>query len=88
MPDDKSEILQKIIDHLGDCDLFTTPDICKRCPLGNKRVNGRRVNCMDYLKVNEEMNHDQICDVYLDAAEKELCDVEFEKMLNSEDEDT
>jgi len=81
MVEDKKAILQTIIDHLGDCDKFTNPAICKRCPLGNKKVNGRRVNCMDYLNITEEMTEDEVCDTYEKAAEDELFQMELEDHL-------
>jgi hypothetical protein len=73
MIEDKLAILQEVIDRHGDCEGFAKPAICKRCPLGNKIVNGRKVNCMDYLKINtDEMTEDEIFDTYEKAAEEEL----------------
>ena len=80
----KQEILQAIIDHTGDCDLFTNPAICKRCPLGNKRVEGRRVNCLDYLKIDRQLEHNEVCDIYEKAAEEELFLMSLEEVLSEE----
>lgn len=81
MVKDKAAILQEIVDHYGDCNEFATPAICKRCPLGNKRINGRKVNCMDFLKITEEMHDDEVCDIYQRAAEDELFGLELEEHL-------
>lgn len=84
MVEDKVEILQEIIDRHGDCEGFANPAICKRCPLGNKRVNGRKVNCMDYLNITPEMTQDETFDVYEKAAEDELFQIEFETALSED----
>lgn len=81
MVEDKVAILQEIIDRYGDCNEFATPAICKRCPLGNKRIEGRRVNCMDFLKITEEMQDEEICEIYQKAAEDELFSLELEDHL-------
>lgn len=82
MVEDKVAILQEIIDRHGDCEGFANPAICKRCPLGNKQVNGRKVNCMDYLGVNQdEMTEDELCDRYEQAAADELFRIEMEEVL-------
>lgn len=84
MVEDKVEILQEVIDRHGDCEGFASPAICKRCPLGNKRVNGRKMNCMDYLKINSEMTEDEIADIYEEAAVEELFRLEFESVLSED----
>jgi hypothetical protein len=84
MVEDKVAILQEIIDRHGDCEGFANPSICKRCPLGNKIVNDRKVNCMDYLKVTQEMTEDEICDIYEKAAEDELFKIELEEILSQD----
>lgn len=84
MVEEKIAILQEIIDHYGDCTSFAKPSICKRCPLGNKRVNERKVNCMDFLNVTEEMTEDDICDLYQKAAEEELFKMELESFLSED----
>jgi hypothetical protein len=81
MVKDKVAILQEIIDRHGDCEDFAQPSICKKCPLGNKRINDRKMNCMDYLKINESHTEDEICDIYEKAAEDELFYIELEKAL-------
>lgn len=80
----KQDILQAIVDHLGDCSLFTRPEICSLCPLGNKVVNGRRVNCMDYLKITPERAEEDIQDVYEKAAEEELFELALEEHLSED----
>lgn len=84
MVEDKVEILQEIIDRHGDCEGFAVPAICKRCPLGNKQVNGRRVNCMDYLKITQEMTEEEVYDKYEKAAEDELFRIEMEEVLSED----
>ncbi len=84
MVEGKVEILQEIIDRHGDCEGFAGPAICKRCPLGNKQVNGRRVNCMDYLKITSEMTEDEVYDKYEKAAEEELFQIEMENILSED----
>lgn len=85
MLEDKQKILQAIIDHTGDCGLFATTAICKRCPLGNKRVDGRRVNCMDYLNIDTStMEHEEVCDIYEKAAEEELFSLTLEDHLSED----
>lgn len=84
MVEDKVEILQEIIDRHGDCEGFANPAICKRCPLGNKQVNGRKVNCMDYTKINNDMTDDEIFDIYEKAAEEELFKIEMEELLSED----
>ena len=82
MVEDKVGILQEIIDRHGDCEGFANPAICKRCPLGNKQVNGRKVNCMDFLKINTlEMTEEEVFDKYEKAAEDELFRIEMEELL-------
>jgi hypothetical protein len=81
MIEDKVAILQEVIDRHGDCEGFASPAICKRCPLGNKQVNGHKVNCMDYLNINSEMTEEEIADIYEEAAAEELFRIEFEGAL-------
>lgn len=84
MVEDKVEILQEIIDRHGDCEGFANPAICKRCPLGNKQVNGRKVNCMDYLEITHEMTEDEVLDKYEEAAAEELFRIEMESLLSED----
>jgi hypothetical protein len=84
MVEDKVAILQEIIDRHGDCEGFARPAICSRCPLGNKRVNGRRVNCMDYLKINPDMSEDEVLEKYENAAADELFQIEMEEVLSED----
>jgi len=84
MVEGKVEILQEIIDRHGDCEGFANPAICKRCPLGNKQVNGRKVNCMDFLKISSEMAEEEVYDVYEKAAEDELFRIEMEEVLSED----
>lgn len=84
MVEDKVAILQEIIDRHGDCEDFAKPAICKRCPLGNKQVDGRRVNCMDYLKIHPDMSLDEILTKYEDAAADELFRIEMEEALSQD----
>lgn len=84
MVEGKVEILQEIIDRHGDCEGFANPAICKRCPLGNKQVNGRKVNCMDHLKITNEMTEDEVFDKYEKAAEDELFQIEIEEILSED----
>lgn len=81
---DKVAILQEIIDRQGDCSDIACPAVCKRCPLGNKLVNGRKVNCMDYLNITPEMRQDQISEKYAKAAEDELFEIEMEGVLSTD----
>lgn len=83
MVKDPVEILQKIVESLGDCESFTRNEICKLCPLGNKIVNGRKVNCADYLKVrHSEMTEDEIMDIYEKAAAEELLNIQMDNLLS------
>jgi hypothetical protein len=75
------DILQEIIDRDGDCEDFAGPAVCKRCPLGNKTVDGRRVNCMDFLRITEQMTSEQIEEIYKQAAQEELFRIELEEIL-------
>lgn len=84
MVEDKVAILQEIIDRNGDCERFASPAICKRCPLGNKRVNDRKVNCMDYLNITAELTEDETCDKYEEAAADELFRIEIEELLSED----
>jgi hypothetical protein len=84
MIEDKAAILQEIIDRHGDCEDFAKPAICKRCPLGNKQIDGRRVNCMDYLKINQDMTLDEILSKYEDAAADELFNMGIEEVLSED----
>jgi hypothetical protein len=84
MVEDKVEILQEIIDRHGDCEGFAQPAICKRCPLGSKQVNGRRVNCMDYLKITPEMTEEEKGEKYEQAAADELFRIEMEEVLSED----
>jgi len=81
---DKVAILQEIIDRQGDCRDIACPAVCKRCPLGNKSINGRKVNCMDYLNITSEMQSDQISEKYAKAAEDELFEIEMEGVLSAD----
>lgn len=82
---DPVNILQEIIDRHGDCEGFRNPAICKRCPLGNKIVNGRKMNCMDYLGVDpSEKTEDEICDVYERAAADELMNIQMDALLSED----
>ena len=81
---DKLKILQEIIDRHGDCEGFAVPAICKRCPLGNKLVNGKKVNCMDYLKIYNDMTEEEVCEKYEKAAEDELFQIEMEGHLSED----
>ena len=84
MVEDKVEILQEIIDRHGDCEGFAQPAICRRCPLGNKQVNGRKVNCMDYLNITNDMTEEEILDKYEEAAADELFRIEIEEVLSED----
>lgn len=84
MVEDKIGILQEIIDRHGDCEGFAKPAICKRCPLGNKQVNGRKVNCMDYLNITPEIPPEEVFEKYEKAAEDELFKIEFEEVLSED----
>ena len=84
MVEDKVGILQEIIDRRGDCEGFANPAICKRCPLGTKQINGRKVNSMDFLKINQEMTEDEVFDKYEKAAEEELFSLEMEELLSAD----
>ena len=81
MVEDKAAILQEIIDRNGDCEDFAKPAICKRCPLGNKQIDGRRVNCMDYLNINPDMSIEEVLTKYEDAAADELFNMGIEEAL-------
>lgn len=81
---DPVAILQEIIDFDGDCEAFSGPAICKRCPLGNKRIDGKRVSCLDYLNRQhnvEQKSAEEINALYKTAAEEELFTIELEKAL-------
>lgn len=85
---DPVSILQEVIDRDGDCEGLAGPAVCSRCPLGTKTVNGRRVNCMDYLKlVPGELTREEQSDIYKKAAEDELFTIEMESHLMGESED-
>jgi hypothetical protein len=80
---DPAAILQTIIEHEGSCE-WASPAICKRCPLGNKRVNGRRVNCWDYVRSLCSVNYgdaERIAETYKACAEEELFTLELEQAL-------
>lgn len=79
---DPKLILQEVIDQDGDCSDFACPAVCKRCPLGSKRIDGRRVNCMDYLNVDIELPEEVKRDIYKKAAEEELFTIELEEILS------
>lgn len=79
---DPQEILQEVIDNDGDCSDFAQPAICKRCPLGRKKVNGRTVNCMDYLNIDIEMPEEAVREIYKNAAREELFTMELENLLS------
>lgn len=74
-------ILQEVIDRDGDCEGFANPSICKRCPLGNKKVNGHRVNCVDYLNAGN-MDPETAKEVYVNAAKEEIFAIELEALLS------
>lgn len=78
---DPKEILQEIITQDGDCSGIAGPAVCKRCPLGGKRVDGRRLNCMDYLNIQHEMPEEEMLEIYKKAAQEELFTVELEELL-------
>lgn len=78
----KIEILQEIVDRDGDCDTFAVPAICKRCPLGNKIVNGRKANCMDFLNISIDMASEQVDEIYKKAAEEEIFAINLEEHLS------
>jgi len=84
MMEDKVEILQEIIDRHGDCEDFAKPAICKRCPLGNKQKEGRRVNCMDYLNIRDDMTVEEVLEKYEDAAAEELFRIQMEEALSED----
>lgn len=85
MVEDKVAILQEIIDRHGDCEGFAKPAICKRCPLGNKQVEGRKVNCLDYLKIDTmTMTEEEVFDKYEQAAADELFQIEMEEVLSED----
>lgn len=84
MLENKIAILQEIIDRAGDCSDIACPAVCKKCPLGNKLINGRKVNCMDYLNVTPDMSSDEISEKYAKAAEDELFQIEIETVLSSD----
>jgi hypothetical protein len=84
MVEDGVAILQEIIDRHGDCEGFASPAICKRCPLGNKQVDGRKVNCMDYLKISSETPEEEVYDLYENAAAEELFRMEMEELLSAD----
>lgn len=84
MVQDKAAILQEIVDRHGDCEGFAKPAICKRCPLGNKRINDRRVNCMDYLNITPETPPEEMFEKYEKAAEDELFSMELEEALSED----
>ena len=77
-------ILQEIVDRHGDCEDFAKPAICKRCPLGNKQRDGRRVNCMDYLNIHPDMSTEEILAKYEDAATEELFKIEMDAALSED----
>lgn len=82
---DPSEILEEIIEQDGECERWASPAVCKRCPLGNKRVDGRRMSCADFLKhrynVDFDKNDSVVNAAYKMAAEEELFAIELEKAL-------
>lgn len=84
MVEDKLKILQEIVDRHGNCEGFAKPAICKRCPLGNKIVKGRKVNCMDFLNITEEMTDDEVCDKYENAASEEIFKIQLEEILSED----
>lgn len=77
---DPVKILEEIVEREGDCDGLAGPATCKRCPLGNKSIDNKRVNCVEYVKAlnasSEEANK-----IYKDAAQEELFAIELEKHL-------
>ena len=83
---DEVSILERIIEHHGDCELFAGPAICKRCPLGNKRIDGERVSCVDYLNV-DQMTTEEADEVYLTAANDELFTIQLENHITDNSED-
>ncbi len=80
---DPVAILQEVIDRDGDCEGFANPSVCKRCPLGNKRIDGHRVSCVDYLKANT-MDPERAKEVYVNAAKEEILAIELENLLSEE----
>jgi hypothetical protein len=83
---DPEAILQAIIDRNGDCEGFTTPALCKRCPLGNKRnAKGDRVNCLDYLAIDPSvLTEDELFDKYEQAAAEELLNIQMDNLLSED----
>lgn len=79
---DPEAILQRIIDDNGDCDSWATPETCKNCPLGNKQLDGKKVNCLDYLGINLFRHAGQdAAALYKRAAEDELFNLKFNGIL-------
>ena len=81
---DPVAILQEIIDQDGDCESWATPTVCKRCPLGGKRIDGRRLNCQDYINRQRSLagkTVEEVREAYVSAAEEELFAIELESHL-------
>jgi hypothetical protein len=81
---DPVAILEKIVEENGDCEEWAGPPSCKKCPLGGKRVDGRRLSCMDYLDQLygiHQKTQDEVKAIYKRAAEEELFTIQLEELL-------
>jgi hypothetical protein len=82
---DPVDILEAIIEADGNCNDFANPSVCKRCPLGNKRVEGKRVNCMEYVGCQVGIDSfDDINEKYKNAANDELFTIQLEAHLDDD----
>lgn len=81
---DPVAILQEIIDQDGSCEDLACATVCKRCPLGGKRLDGKRLSCDDYIRLHhniDNMLREEVDTIYKTAAEEELFAIELEKLL-------
>lgn len=79
------EILEKIIEQMGDCDdvlLFQ----CKNCPLSKLKTksDGSPMSCIDATGTSN-MKEIEANAVYLELAQRKLADIKMEEILEEED---
>lgn len=81
---DSLEVLQKIIEWEGDCSKGADPTVCKYCPLGNKKIQDKKLNCLDYLGLHNdalEGHNDIVASKTKQAAEEELFNLKMDILL-------
>lgn len=80
------DILKKLVDSDGSCNLWAKPSVCQHCPLSKlkKKPNGEYLSCIEALGA-QELTEEEADAKYKEVASRIMIDQTIDDLLGEPD---